>query len=179
MTYTLDTSDSVVFTELRAFIQNIIGVGVEVIQVPINRVPSPSPVPFVAMSRVSREQLSWVYNTISNPATQPQTQSTTMPTMYKIQLDIYGPTAGDLAQMIHTVMQAQDAFDFFNGQATPGVYPLYSEDPHQMPLVTGEDQYELRWSMVLCIQYNPSLAAQIQTASTVSASVISVEATYL
>ena len=38
-----------------------------------------------------------------------------------------------------------------------GVEPLYCSDAIQAPLITGEKQYEARWSTTLSVQYNAAV----------------------
>lgn len=179
MAYTLDRNDSAVFQVLGDFITSTLGGAVQsVVRGPVNRVASPSQYPYIVMSPVLKEEITRPQVTISDPATQPQTAATTMSTRYQIQVDAFGPTAGDLVQVLYAVMESGDAFDFFNAQATTGVYPLYAGAPQQAPFVDGEQQYEVRWTMDVSLQYNPTLTSSVQTASTVTANIINVEATY-
>jgi hypothetical protein len=179
MSYTQDRSETDVFTILRAFIQNVIGSTIEVVRVPTNRVPMPATYPYVTMTPIMKSMIAWANFAVSDPATQPQSEAITQSSRYRIQIDAYGPTSGDIIQMLFGVFQSPDAFDFFNSQTIVGVYPLYADTPNQSPLVDGEEEYEVRWMMDVFLQYNPTLTTTIQTASTVTVNpIINVEASY-
>lgn len=179
MTYTLTTSDTTVFTALRSFILDALGSSVtEVVRTPTNRVPLPNTFPFITMSSVMREQLAWPIVAISDPATQPQTQGLTMSTRYVIQIDIFGQTAGDLIHLLHTAFQSSTSFDFFATLIPQGVYPLYADDPLQSGFADGEREIENRWTMRVNLQYNATVTTSVQTASSVTATIINVEAAY-
>ncbi len=174
MAYTQDLTEYQVFTELRTFILSVLGTAVtEVVLLPANRVPMPKTYPFVTMSPLFKTQIERPTATFT--AT---TETVMMPTEYHIQLDAYGPTGGDIMQILFTVFNSGDAFDSFNAMTPVGIYPLYSEIPHQHPLVDEEAEYEVRWIMDVCLQYNPTLTTTAQTASTVAVGIISVEAAY-
>lgn len=176
---TTDLTDNDVFTALRAFIMDTLGSQVnDVVRVPVNRVPLPKDLPFITMTPVVKELISWPNTTISDPIVQPQSQHLNAGYRYQIQVDAYGPTAGDLIQILATVMQTENAFDFFAGYSTQGVYPIYAGPPHQIPLIDSEAQYEVRWTMDFSLQYNPTVTTTVQTASTATVDIINVEATY-
>lgn len=179
MSYQLDLIDTSVFTALRAFILDTLGTAVtEVVRAPVNRVPAPKNYPYIIMSPLSKTEIAWPSINISDPLVQPQSESITMPTEFAIQLDAFGPTAGDIMQMLYQTIQSPNAFDFFNTYSIQGVAPIYADAPNQAPFVDGEAEYEVRWIMRLRLQYNPTLTTAVQTASQAVVGIINVEATY-
>lgn len=179
MSYTLDVSEANAFTVIRAFILSVLGTAVKsVIQVPSNRVPTPAAYPFMTMTTVMKEQIEFPTRAISDPAVQPQTVGSTMPTLLRVQVDAYGTGAGDIAQILFSALQDPASFEFFRAHTIQGVYPLYVEAPTQVPMVTAEDGYEVRWMMQINLQYNPTISTTIQTASALGVDVVNVEATY-
>ncbi len=40
--------------------------------------------------------------------------------------------------------------------------PLHADDPKQMALVNGEEQYEQRWMVLANLQYNPTVNVPMQ-----------------
>ncbi len=179
--YTLDTTDKNVFEILRSFILDTLGTAVapdNVLRIPTNRVATPSTFPYITMFPVSKTQIAWPSVAVSDPVVQPQSEGLTMPTEYQIQVDAYGPTAGDLIQILHAVLQSPNAFDYFSNQTIKGVYPIHADAPRELPLVDGEAEYELRWVMDVHLQYNPTVTTAIQTASQAVVGIINVEATY-
>ena len=43
------------------------------------------------------------------------------------------------------------------------IQPLYADDPVQLPLIDGEQQYEQRWKLEATLQYNPILTTSQQS----------------
>ncbi len=68
-----------------------------------------------------------------------------------IQLDFHSPDslAGDFAQEISTALRDEYGVDFFAGLAPPlnGVVPFYADDAKMTPFLSGENQYEWRFSL--------------------------------
>ena len=149
-------AETVVFTALRAFMLGL--VTCEVIRLPVNRVATPAG-GFVALSPLSNTPLA------TNVGAQAGQQKTvTQSRQVTIQVDCYGPGAGDNAAKISMLFR-----DFYGCEALaaidPGVQPLYATDAHQMPLIDGEAQYVERWTFDCVMQVNPSHAV-LQPAAT-------------
>lgn len=181
MSYTQDINDDVVFTQLRAFILDALGIAIQsdsVIRIPTNRTAMPKTFPYITMFPVSKEQIAWPVATVSDPSTQPQTAYLRSSTLYDIQVDAHGTGGADALQILFVLFQASNAFEFFAEQTPHGVYPIQVSAPHQAPLVDGEAQYEVRWIMDVHLQYNPTLSSTTQTMDEVTVGVINVEATY-
>lgn len=140
-----------VLAALRAFLLAILPAQTEVVQGQANRVPMPQDQNFVIMTPGRREQLGqtvheWTAPTAPAPAS--GTDEITRSTALHIQLDVYGPTSADNAQIITTLLRDGYGFDFL----TPfGLAPLYGEDPFQMPLVAGEQQWLQRWTIRIAL----------------------------
>jgi hypothetical protein len=49
---------------------------------------------------------------------------------------------------------------------------LYCSDGHQMPLTTGEQQYETRWTLTASLQYNPTVSIPQQSANTLAVNIM-------
>jgi hypothetical protein len=80
-------------------------------------------------------------------------------TEYKYQVDCYGPSAPDYADIIAIAWSSLWACDYFAGNLatpTPGaplpVTPLYAEEPQQLNIVNAEMQYESRFMLQLHLQ---------------------------
>jgi hypothetical protein len=87
--------------------------------------------------------------------------SITGPKRIDIQIDIYGPTAGDISTALENVFRTSYACDQF----PDNIKPLYASDSIQAPLITGEEQYETHWLLTASLQYNPSLTVPQQSAT--------------
>lgn len=105
------------------------------------------------------------------------TQMLLQPTKVTFQLDVHGPASADNAQIISTTWRDEFAIDQF---ATSGfdVTPLYASDPHQVPFMNGEQQFENRWVIDLVMQCNPILTVPQQFASALNVDLIEVDAAY-
>lgn len=73
------------------------------------------------------------------------------PTRIDIQIDFYGPEAGDQCKAVKGVFRSWYATSKF----PDGIAPLYCSDGIQSPLITGEQQWQSRWSLTASLQYNP------------------------
>jgi hypothetical protein len=78
------------------------------------------------------------------------------PTMMTIQVDVHGPNSGDNVQRISTMLRDDYAYLNFT-RGTPGIVPLYAEDPKQVPFVNDSNQYEYRWVVEACLQVNATV----------------------
>lgn len=90
--------------------------------------------------------------------------SITGPARIDVQIDIYGPNAGSQAKAIMGSMRTGWGYDAF----PVTVKPLYTSDAIQAPLITGEQQYESRWTLTVSMQYNPELEVPQQFADEAS-----------
>lgn len=70
-----------------------------------------------------------------------------------IQIDFYGPTAGEWCKVTKAAFRTQWGFNAF----PVNIKPLYTSDGMQSPLITGEEQYASRWTLTASLQYNPSV----------------------
>lgn len=103
----------------------------------------------------------------------------TTPTMVAVQLDVHGPVAGDNAQLISTLFRDPYATKQFAAQSPAyDVTPLYADDPKQVPFYNDQQQVEDRWVVEALLQVNPVVSVPQQFADSVSADVISVDASY-
>lgn len=136
------------------FVGNAVGVTdtpVPIIRAQVNRV-SPPPGPFVELRDILQVNL---IQPMQNQSSDPAVQQATVTTYARIdvQADLYGPSAGDWVRALEAVFRAPYAPDQF----PDGIKPLYSSDAHQLPLVTGEEQYENRYVITLSLEYNPDV----------------------
>ena len=82
------------------------------------------------------------------------------PKRIDIQMDFYGPSAGDWCTAVKGVYRSCYAYSLF----PDGIKPLYCSDGNQSPLDNGEEQYELRWIITASLQYNPVVSMPQQSA---------------
>ena len=179
MAATISVTEYSVFVALRAWIQYVIGTNVEVVQELDNRVPTPVG-GFILMNCLNRSNLSWPVISFTDDdaiGTAPAVtlQTNTLPIDYAVQVDCYGPLAGDWATMLDATWHSMTTTGFL--EIYP-IYPLYSEGPKQVPFIDGESQYQHRWVVVLHLQYNPAVSFSQQFADIATISLINVDAVY-
>lgn len=85
----------------------------------------------------------------------------TGPKRVDVQVDFYGPAAGDWCNAVKGVYRTGYAAPMF----PDGIKPLYCSDAHQAPLIDAEQQYESRWTVTASLQYNPCVSLPQQFAN--------------
>lgn len=150
MTAAIDTTQSDVFAAVRTFLVGALPTEVEVIKANDNSVPMPRG-PFVSMTPGKLERLSTNLQNYTDPGANPGTKGVMTPTKISVQLDFYGPHSQDYAIITGNLFRDGYAIDHFPANVTP----LYSDDPVQMPLVTGEETYLQRWKTEIFMHINP------------------------
>jgi len=76
-----------------------------------------------------------------------------MPTEVTFQVDVHGPSGGDNAQRICTMLRDDYAVEAFRALNFDGA-PLTADNKGQIPFINAESQYEDRWVVEACIQAN-------------------------
>lgn len=98
-----------------------------------------------------------------------------------VQLDFHSAdlaTAGNKAQTVATLFRDAYACDVI-GAANAAVSPLFAEDPRQSPFISGEQQYETRWTVDVHLQANQTVSGiPQQFAAAAVVEVVSVDAEY-
>lgn len=155
--YVVSIAVDSVITALGAFLQPFCP-GSQIIRGQQNRVPPPLD-PFVKLTEIIQVDLETPIVTSQFANSQ---VLITGPKRIDIQIDFYGPTAGDLCSAVKGVYRTE----YSVAQFPPGVAPLYCTDGHQAPLIDAEQQYEARWTMTASLQFNPAvyIPAQFATA---------------
>jgi hypothetical protein len=139
------TIDNVI-DALATFITPFVG-GAAVIRAQVNRVPMPSS-PCVVLTELFEMDLE-TPTALEHAST--DLYSFSSPTRVDIQIDFYGPSAGDQCKAIKQVFRTCYA----TSQFSDGIKPLYCSQGIQSPLITGEQQWESRWTLTASLQYNP------------------------
>lgn len=155
MTVTIDIVDQDVFKALVVFFKTFLPVGTEIIQQQDNKVAMPKG-GFVSMNNNGMERLSF---NIDNYQSMTQGKTILTPIKFEVQLDFYGPTAQQWAAGTVALFRDEYATEIFPSN----IQPLYADDPVQLPLITGEEQYLQRWRLAGTLQYNPILSMTQQS----------------
>lgn len=169
MTAALAFTQDDVYTALGNLIVAVIGC--PVVSGLDNNVPAPAE-PYALMSPLSQTRLK-TNETSSQSAT--QTLSTAI--QEGVQVDFYGPKAGDWAAIFESVWRDTYACDYFAENYGSVIQPLYNDAVMQMPLVNGEEQYEQRFFVRAFMQYNAAVTLPQQYFTSVDLTVVDVDAT--
>lgn len=109
----------------------------------------------------------YVYNAETQVGTVTQQRNT----KYSWQVDVYGPQAADWADMISIVWRSNTAADTLI-TASAAIVPLYADEPQQMNIVNGENQYEARFMLKLYGQVNQTVTLTQQFATTATPTLV-------
>ncbi len=151
-----------VIDALKAFLQPFVGSN-QIVRGQVNRVSMPLS-GFVVLTELLEVDLETPNTTQDGDNGQ---TIITAPTQINIQMDIYGPQAGDQCKAIKTVFRSIYA----PAQFPDGIKPLFCSDGLQSPLISGEEQWESRFTATASLQYNPSVAVPQQSADTLAVEV--------
>jgi hypothetical protein len=146
-----------VIDALAAFISPFM-LGGEVIRGQTNRVSMPQ-APFVLLTEIGLADLGKPHSRQSDASDA---------TIYghkriDIQVDFYGATGGDAGDFCGAIKSAFRS-EWGSSQFPTTIQPLYCDDGRQIPLITGEEQYESRWTLTASLQYNPTVTVPQQSA---------------
>jgi hypothetical protein len=146
--YTASITVDQVIDALKAFLTPFMP-GAQIVRAQVNRVALPSN-PCAVLTELLQVDLSV-------PATdyQPLANTATIygPSRIDVQIDFYGAQAGEFCKTVKTAFRSHWGFAHFPAN----IRPLYTSDGVQSPLLTGEQQYESRWTLTASMQYNPTV----------------------
>lgn len=171
MTTTVSPDQDAIYTTVRAFVLSLISC--EVVQGLGNGVPTP-PGGFISMTATAQTRLSTNISRYNDPVTTVGTRAVRKSTSYAIQLDCFGPQSSDWATMIEQMWRDEYGCEML----APNMQPLYCDEPKQMALVDGEQQYEQRWIVSAVLQFNPTVAVSQEFAGEVVVTPVSVDAEF-
>jgi hypothetical protein len=120
-----------------------------------NRV-SPPQGPFVLLTELRTVDIETPIVTNSNPVVSIEGRK-----RIDWQIDFYGPLSGDQCSAITSVFRT----GYTVAQFPANISPLYLSDGIQSPLITGEEQYESRWTITASLQYDPIITVPAQFAT--------------
>lgn len=141
------------------FLQPLMPVGTQIVRGQVNDVPAPMP-PSIVITEIGQPQYT---TTRKRPITIGGTQDYVMPVQLRFQLDFYGWGGGEMSNITTTMIRSI----YPEGRFHDGVKPLYCTDAFQSPLMTGEKQFEARWTQELYVQYNAPVTVAQESFNTV------------
>lgn len=160
--YVVTIAVDAVIDALGAFLQPFLA-GAQIIRAQQNRTPMP-PDSFVKLTEILQVDLETpIVSGVANAQT-----SILGPKRIDIQVDFYGSNSGDLCAAVKTVYRTSYAV----AQFPAGIAPLYCTDGRQMPLITGEQQYDSRWTLTASLQYNPAVYIPVLSATVLGLNIV-------
>ena len=174
MTDTVTPGFQSVYTALVPFVMGVTGLTADsVVQGLPNRASMPEP-GFVTIQGITRKRLSTTLQIWNETDSLPSTIQFEQDVELGIQIDCYGPSSGDWADTLTTLLRSEYGVNAL----APNVAPLYADDARLIPLVDGEEQWEERWSIDARFQYNPVTTVPQQYANVVDLTIINVQEAY-
>jgi len=152
-----------VIEALAALIQPFIGT-TQIIRGQVNRVPPPNG-SFVELTETFQSEIEYPRSWYDSPN---QQRDIIGPKRIMIQADFYGPESGDWCSTIKSVFRTA----YGVAQFPAGIAPLYTDEGHEAPLITGEQQYERRWVLSCALQFNPIVIVPLQSADTLKMHIV-------
>ncbi|MDE1905343.1 MAG: hypothetical protein KGH75_02680 [Rhodospirillales bacterium] len=166
-------TDTDVFTAIRSALLVILPAGTEVIRTLANGVPMPIG-GFVAMNPVGMKRMNVGVTGFADPGTNPGTKTIETDVQFDVQLDFYGESACAWATMTQALFRDESGVSLFPST----VVPLYADDPQQMPLINGEQQFETRWRVQAAVQFNPATTVSQDFAGALTVTPAGVDAAF-
>jgi hypothetical protein len=174
MTATVSITETQVLTVLRSFILSLVSLdGDHVIRGLQNRVPMPAG-DFIEITASLTSPLS---TNVQTYAPDNSASLNKRSTQLSVQIDCYGVSAMDNANMLSMMLRSDYACQKFAASGLD-MQPLYANDAHQMPFITGEDQYMERWVFDGVLQINPVVSVPQDFADSLEVGLINVDATF-
>jgi hypothetical protein len=169
MSYVNSPTLSVLFTGLSAWIQSTLGLAQAFVVQELQNLAAMPNGPFACMTHKTQKRLGEMVSTFS-PSLGQETYQQDLD--FTIQLDLYGPASGDWAAVVIALWRSEMTVNFL---AAYGLTPLWADDPIEMSLVDGEEQFEERWIVMLHLNYQPSVTAAQDSMSAAKVAIINVE----
>ena len=174
MPATVDIPLSQIYTDVGDFIVATLGVSSSaVVQGYANRVAMPLS-GFIEMHLGRSARLATNVDGYDETNPDPTATTQTQSVQLALQLSLYGPTSGDWAAIMSTLLRD----DVACVALAPTCQPLYSDDPIRAPLVDAEQQYDDKWIVTAQLQYNPTVSTSQQFANTLDVTLINVDEAY-
>lgn len=161
--YTASIAIDQVIDALSTFLTPFVPGG-QIVRGQINRVALPSN-PCVVLTDLLTVDLS-----VPHTEYQPISDTATIfgPSRIDVQVDFYGDSAAEYCKATQTSFRSEWGF----GQFPLNIKPLYASDGMQSPLITGEQQWQTRWTLTVSMQYNPTVTVPQQFADEASVTIL-------
>lgn len=157
---TLTPTEDVLFDAMWGFVSTLFDVSVQpyIFKGFQNMTSTPPGVSYIVISPGTKQRLNQIerdYDAVNGLS------NNTRRTIYCYQVDCYGPSGPDYADIVSVAWRTMWACDYFAGNnlnpptgAPLPVTPLYADEPNQLNIVNGENNYEQRFTSKLYLQAN-------------------------
>ncbi len=161
--YVASIAVDTVIEAIGAFIQPFVSPA-QIIRSEVNRVAMPTG-SFVELTELMQSDLEYPRTWYDNTNLQTNILG---PKRIAVQADFYGPLSGDWCACVKQAFRSTYGTALFPA----GIAPLYTDDGHQAPLITGEEQYLRRWALTMQLQYNPVVIIDAQSADVLKMNIV-------
>ncbi|HDL6968283.1 TPA: hypothetical protein PXM11_003754 [Yersinia enterocolitica] len=175
MSASVDVTEDDLTTALRGFLLSLISGEIVVSQENLVSTPLGE---FCTMTSLGITRLSTnrkTYHDTGNPVG--GTSSDISSAKWRCQLDFYGDSAHDNANIISTMMRSDYACEKLKASGIE-MQPLYADEPHNTTMINGEQQYESRWTMDAHFQFNPVITTPMEFADELNIGLVEIDAKY-
>lgn len=156
-----------VLTKVGDFLAAIVPAGTPVLQAPLNRVAQPARDHVIFTPIMGKRLRTNIHE--YDAATQRATIEEGRAVF--VQFDFYGDSAADWAATAEMLWRDPFACDILSPEAVP----LYTEVANMVPLVTGEDQFLVRYTLTAVLQWNPRVAVDQGSATAIDFELVNVD----
>lgn len=153
--FTSSIAIDAVIDALAEFLQPFM-LGGEITRGQVNRVPLAS-VPSAMLTEMRQVDIDLPFMNYQFPA---ETATIVGSKRIDIQLDLFGVNAAEICAAVKSAFRSQYAYSVMPAN----IKPLYTDDGINSQMVTGENQYETRWTLMVVMQYNPIVTVPQQSA---------------
>lgn len=174
MTVTISITQDDLTTALRGFLLSL--VDAEVFLTQENLVPMPLG-DFITMTPMTATGLSTNRVAYSDSGVGLGSELTQRSNQWRCQLDFYGKSAQEFAQIVATMTRSEYASDWFRIN-NPPLQPLYAGEPHQTTMINAESQYENRWTLDFNGQHNAVIATPLAFIDSITVGTVAADIKY-
>lgn len=153
--YTSSIEIDAVIDAFAAFLQPFM-LGGEITRGQVNRVPLAA-VPSAMLTEMRQDDIEIPYIDYQGDL---NTATISGPKRIEIQVDLFGVHAAEICATLKSAFRSSYAFDVMPAN----IKPLYVDNGVNSQMVTGENQYEPRWTLMVVMQYNPVVTVPQQFA---------------
>ena len=160
--YVVSLPEGQIYTQIRAWLLEVLPNEMRVITGQQNRMPAPKD-PFATMVIINRERIS------TNASEYDGTSTRTVKEQVKLnmQITLFGPASSNQMQAVTALWRDMHAVDFFRNQNV-SIAPLYTSSVRQLGFITGEKQYDDCWTVDLAMMVTIAIRTPQQFASSIT-----------